>query len=212
MVRKNLHAPSCHRHTRTITGGLSTQSIHSIYNCSTTQEDDTTAKGLQTSTLMRSAKHGVHQYSRDALALHAVSSGNYARTNAARNKITQTDHGLCKAFIRHVLRGKMVYTGQTAYKHMQTWWSLRQMCSHTKSLPPPWMSITGPMSFRIMAEHSTCQPGRPGPQGLSHVGSPGFAFFHKTKSAGCFFLSSTATLSLPPAIVWWYVRQMHTLH
>ena len=26
-----------------------------------------------------------------------------------------------------------------------------------------------------MAEHSMCQPGRPGPQGLSHDGSPGLA-------------------------------------
>ncbi len=29
-----------------------------------------------------------------------------------------------------------------------------------------------------------CQPGRPLPQGLSHEGSPGLAFFHSAKSAG----------------------------
>ncbi len=36
----------------------------------------------------------------------------------------------------------------------------------------------------LMAEHSMCQPGRPGPQGLSHVGSPGFELFHRAKSPG----------------------------
>lgn len=29
-----------------------------------------------------------------------------------------------------------------------------------------------------------CQPGRPGPHGLSHAGSPGFEPFHNAKSAG----------------------------
>ena len=33
-----------------------------------------------------------------------------------------------------------------------------------------------------MAEHSICQPGRPGPQGLSQYGSSGLAAFHRTKS------------------------------
>ena len=33
-----------------------------------------------------------------------------------------------------------------------------------------------------MAEHSRCQPGRPGPQGLGQVGSPGFAPFQRAKS------------------------------
>ena len=32
-----------------------------------------------------------------------------------------------------------------------------------------------------------CQPGRPGPQGLSHAGSPGFALFQRAKSAAAFF-------------------------
>ena len=35
-----------------------------------------------------------------------------------------------------------------------------------------------------MAEHSMCQPGRPGPHGLSHAGSPGLAPFHRAKSPG----------------------------
>ena len=34
-----------------------------------------------------------------------------------------------------------------------------------------------------------CQPGRPGPQGLSHDGSPGLAAFQRAKSAGCSFCS-----------------------
>ncbi len=36
----------------------------------------------------------------------------------------------------------------------------------------------------LMAEHSMCQPGRPGPQGLSHDGSPGLDRFHSAKSPG----------------------------
>ena len=44
----------------------------------------------------------------------------------------------------------------------------------------------------LMAEHSMCQPGRPGPQGLSHAGSPGLAPFHRAKSPGLRFLSLTS--------------------
>ncbi len=47
-------------------------------------------------------------------------------------------------------------------------------CGNTKSLPPPWTSITGPITSRIMELHSMCQPGRPGPQGESQDGSPGW--------------------------------------
>ena len=39
-----------------------------------------------------------------------------------------------------------------------------------------------------MAEHSMCQPGRPGPQGLSHAGSPGLDAFHRAKSPGLRFV------------------------
>ena len=42
-----------------------------------------------------------------------------------------------------------------------------------------------------IAEHSICQPGRPSPQGDGHEGSPGFACFHRTKSSGSSFASST---------------------
>ena len=65
----------------------------------------------------------------------------------------------------------------------------------TKSKPPPCMSMTGPMSFLIMALHSMCQPGRPGPQGDPQVGSPGLADFHRAKSEGLRFLLSRATRS-----------------
>ena len=68
-------------------------------------------------------------------------------------------------------------------------------------MPPPWMSNTlrlgssqerpppnGSSSFAIdMAEHSMCQPGRPGaamPAGLGQLGSFGFDGFHSTKSIG----------------------------
>ncbi len=38
-----------------------------------------------------------------------------------------------------------------------------------------------------------CQPGRPGPQGLSQLGSPSFAAFQRKKSRGSFFLVSSST-------------------
>ena len=41
------------------------------------------------------------------------------------------------------------------------------------------MSKCRPRYFMLMAEHSMCQPGRPGPQGLSHDGSPGFERFQR---------------------------------
>ena len=43
-----------------------------------------------------------------------------------------------------------------------------------------------------MAEHSICQPGRPGPQGLGHAGSPDLACFHSAKSAGDRFLAAAS--------------------
>lgn len=38
-----------------------------------------------------------------------------------------------------------------------------------------------------------CQPGRPGPQGDCHDGSPGLAAFHRAKSAALRFRGSTST-------------------
>jgi hypothetical protein len=59
-----------------------------------------------------------------------------------------------------------------------SWWG------NTRSSPPPWMSKTGPRYLVAMAEHSRCHPGRPGPHGVSQVGSPGFAPFQRVKSRG----------------------------
>lgn len=55
--------------------------------------------------------------------------------------------------------------------------------------------MTEPMSSRIMELHSMCHPGRPGPQGLGQLGSPGFTDFHSAKSAGPRLRLSTATRS-----------------
>jgi hypothetical protein len=65
-------------------------------------------------------------------------------------------------------------------------------CGNLRSMPPPWMSKCSPSSSTDIAEHSMCQPGRPGPQGDSQDGSPGLAAFHSTKSSGSRLASSTS--------------------
>ena len=45
----------------------------------------------------------------------------------------------------------------------------------------------------LIAEHSICQPGLPGPQGESQF-KPSLVLFHKTKSVLFFFSGSTSTL------------------
>ena len=46
-------------------------------------------------------------------------------------------------------------------------------CGNTRSMPPPWTSKSTPRYCSAMAEHSMCQPGRPGPHGESQlVSSP----------------------------------------
>ncbi len=47
----------------------------------------------------------------------------------------------------------------------------------------------------LIAEHSICQPGRPGPQGLSQAGSPGFDPFQRAKSPGWRFLDDGSILA-----------------
>ncbi len=66
-------------------------------------------------------------------------------------------------------------------------------CGKIRSSPPPWMSNVWPRYSMAMAEHSMCQPGRPGPHGLGQDGSPGLAAFHSAKSRGSRFRSSTST-------------------
>src|ERR1700691_6327293 len=64
------------------------------------------------------------------------------------------------------------------------WASSFSWCGKIRSSPPPWMSNVGPRYLVDMAEHSRCQPGRPGPHGVSQKGSPGLWLFHKAKSRG----------------------------
>ncbi|OPZ62037.1 MAG: hypothetical protein BWY85_02214 [Firmicutes bacterium ADurb.Bin506] len=68
-------------------------------------------------------------------------------------------------------------------------------CGNTRSTPPVCMSNTGPRYFVDMTLHSMCHPGRPGPHGESHAGSPGFAAFQSVKSSGSCLVSPTSTLA-----------------
>ena len=68
-------------------------------------------------------------------------------------------------------------------------------CGNTRSLPPRWMSTCPPRYPADMTEHSMCQPGLPGPHGLSHDGSPGLAPFQSTKSSGSSLCSEMSTLA-----------------
>ena len=52
------------------------------------------------------------------------------------------------------------------------------------------MSNAGPRYFPAIAEHSRCQPGRPGPNGVLHAGSPGLTDFQRAKSRGSFLRES----------------------
>ena len=49
----------------------------------------------------------------------------------------------------------------------------------------------------LMAEHSMCQPGRPGPIAVSHDGSPGFGAFHSAKSRTSSLAYSSASTRSP---------------
>src|SRR2546422_10439263 len=44
----------------------------------------------------------------------------------------------------------------------QDWAISFSWCGKMRSWPPPWMSNVSPRCFIAMAEHSMCQPGRPG--------------------------------------------------
>ena len=55
------------------------------------------------------------------------------------------------------------------------------------------MSKLAPKYLLLIAEHSICHPGLPGPHFEFHDGSS-FVFFHKTKSFGFFLFLSISTL------------------
>ena len=57
-----------------------------------------------------------------------------------------------------------------------------------------------------MAEHSMCHPGRPGPHGESHAGSPSLAAFQSAKSTGLRLPSSTSTRAPADSSSWSSVR------
>uniref|UniRef100_A0A6B0UDD3 Putative secreted protein n=1 Tax=Ixodes ricinus TaxID=34613 RepID=A0A6B0UDD3_IXORI len=67
---------------------------------------------------------------------------------------------------------------------LRLWASSFSWCGNARSLPPVWMSTESPSNSLAMAEHSMCQPGRPGPHGDVHWGSPGLAPFQRAKSRG----------------------------
>ena len=52
----------------------------------------------------------------------------------------------------------------------------------------------------LIAEHSMCQPGRPGPIAVSHDGSPGLGPFHRAKSRTSSLPYSSASTRSPTRI------------
>ena len=75
------------------------------------------------------------------------------------------------------------------------WAISHSWCGKIRSEPPPWRSMVVSSSRRAIAEHSMCQPGRPGPHSDSHAGSPSAEGCHSTKSSGSRLLGSSG---LPP--------------
>ena len=73
-------------------------------------------------------------------------------------------------------------------------------CGKIRSTPPVWISNDGPRCRIDIAEHSMCQPGRPGPIAVSHDGSPGFGPFQRAKSRMSSFAYSSASTRSPTRI------------
>ena len=71
-------------------------------------------------------------------------------------------------------------------------------CGNCRSSPPPWMSNSEPRYQVDIAEHSRCQPGRPGPHGVGQLGSPGLAAFHRAKSGSSPVISSSLLPEIEP--------------
>ena len=70
-------------------------------------------------------------------------------------------------------------------------------CGKTRSTPPVWTSNEGPRWAMLIAEHSMCQPGRPGPIAVSHDGSPGLGPFQMAKSRTSSLPYSSASTRSP---------------
>ncbi len=83
--------------------------------------------------------------------------------------------------------GSPVAASDWAASH--SWWG------KIRSAPPPCRSMVVPSSRRASAEHSMCQPGRPGPHSESHAGSSSADGCHSTKSSGLRLFGSS---TLPP--------------
>jgi hypothetical protein len=66
-----------------------------------------------------------------------------------------------------------------------SWWG------KIRSDPPPCRSIVSPSSRWASAEHSMCQPGRPGPHSDSHDGSSAAEGCQRMKSSGSCLLGSS---------------------
>ena len=75
------------------------------------------------------------------------------------------------------------------------WAASHSWCGKMRSEPPPWRSMVVPSSRRARAEHSMCQPGRPGPHSESQAGSSSADGCQRTKSRGLRLLGSSG---LPP--------------
>src|SRR5207245_6110221 len=66
-------------------------------------------------------------------------------------------------------------------------------CGKMLSTPPVCRSKRSPRYFVLIAEHSMCQPGKPGPHGESHTRArPVSPFFQSAKSAVLRFCGSTS--------------------
>ena len=74
-------------------------------------------------------------------------------------------------------------------------WLLRQACEPAAPWyrTPSLLGVITSYSIHYTKLYEMCQPGRPGPQGDSQVGSPGLDIFQSTKSSGLCLASSTLT-------------------